>query len=67
MNEIDPKEIGALQADVRTLMKEIHLLREEIKEVNEVINRGRGGLYVLLLLSGAVGGAISLFAKKMLG
>jgi len=66
MSEIDPKDVGALQADVRTLMNEIHLLRQEMQQVNAVINQGKGGLYVLLVLAGAVGGAITLAVKKFL-
>lgn len=62
---IDPKEFGALQADVKTLTTEIHLLRQEMVGVNAMINQGKGGLYVLLLTAGAVGSAITLLFKKI--
>lgn len=64
MTEIDPKEFGALQADVKTLTKEIHLLRQEMGQVNAMINQGKGGLYVILIAAGAIGSAITLFFKK---
>lgn len=67
MSEIDPQEFGALQADVRTLTNEIHLLRNEMAQVNASINQGKGGMYVLLLTAGAVGSGITLFVKKMFG
>jgi len=67
MSEIDPKDFGALQADVKTLTSEIHLLRQEMVHVNAMINQGKGGLYVLVLAAGAVGSAITLLFKKMLG
>lgn len=63
--EIDPQEFGALQADVKTLTNEIHLLRKEMVGVNAMINQGKGGLYVLLLTAGAIGSAITLFVKKI--
>lgn len=62
---IDPQEFGALQADVKTLTTEIHLLRKEMQEVNAAINQGKGGLYVLLLTAGAVGSALTLLVKKL--
>ena len=62
---IDPQEFGALQADVKTLTKEIHLLRQEMVGVNAMINQGKGGLYVLLLTAGAVGSAITMLFKKI--
>ena len=65
MSEIDPKDFGALEADVKTLTREIHLLRQEMAQVNAMINQGKGGLYVALLMAGAIGSAITLFVKKI--
>ena len=65
MNEIDPKEFGALQADVKTLTTEIHLLRQEMSQVNAMINKGKGGLYVIMIAAGAIGSGITLFVKKL--
>lgn len=67
MSDIDPQEFGALQADVKNLTKEIHLLRQEMAGVNAMINQGKGGLYVALLAAGAIGSGITLFFKKLLG
>jgi len=67
MSEIDPQEFGALQADVRNLTHEIHLLRQEMAQVNASINQGKGGMYVLLLSAGAIGSGVTLFLKKMFG
>ena len=65
--DIDPKEFGALEADVKNLMREIHLLRQEMSAVNAMINQGKGGLYVLVLAAGSIGSAITLFIKKLFG
>lgn len=67
MSEIDPQEFGALQADVKTLTKEIHLLRNEMVQVNAMINQGKGGIYVLVLAAGMIGSAITLGLKKIFG
>lgn len=67
MSDIDPQEFGALQADVKNLTKEIHLLRQEMAGVNAMINQGKGGLYVALLAAGAISSAVTLFIKKLFG
>lgn len=67
MAEIDPKDFGALEADVRTLTAEVRLLRKEMADVNAMINQGKGGLYVMLLTAGAIGSGITLFFKKIFG
>lgn len=67
MSEIDPKDFGALEADVKNLMREIHLLRQEMAKVNAMINQGKGGIYVLVLAAGAIGSAITFFLKKIFG
>jgi hypothetical protein len=67
MAEIDPKDFGALEADVRTLTAEVRMLRQEMAMVNAAINQGKGGLYVMLLTAGALGSGITLFFKKIFG
>jgi hypothetical protein len=63
--EIDPKEFGALQADVKTLTTEIHLLRQEMIGINAAINQGKGGMYILLLAAGSIGAVITMGIKKL--
>lgn len=64
---ITEKDFGALEAEVKILITEVHLLRKEMQQVNAVINQGKGGLYVLLLTAGAIGSAITLVVKKVFG
>jgi hypothetical protein len=64
---ITDKDFGALQAEVKILINEVHLLRKEMQQVNAVINQGKGGLYVLLLAAGAIGASFTLLIKKMFG
>jgi DNA anti-recombination protein RmuC len=67
MNDVSPKEFGALEADVRNLMNEIHLLRQDMKTMKEVIDQTKGGIWVVMALAGTVGGAITLGIKKLFG
>lgn len=65
MSDITEKDFGALEAEVKILIQEVHLLRKEMAQVNAVINQGKGGLYVLLLSAGVVGSAMTLFLKRL--
>lgn len=67
MSEIDPQDFGELKAHVTTLTKEIHLLRQEMAQVNAMINQGKGGVYVIVLAAGAIGSTITLALKKLFG
>lgn len=66
-DNITEKDFGALEAEVKILINEVHLLRKEMAQVNAVINQGKGGLYVLLLSAGAIGSAMTLFLKRIFG
>jgi hypothetical protein len=66
-DNITDKDFGALQAEVKILINEVHLLRKEMQQVNAVINQGKGGLYVLLLAAGSIGAGFTLLIKKIFG
>lgn len=66
-DQITEKDFGALEAEVRILINEVHLLRKEMQQVNAVINQGKGGLYVLLLTAGALGAGFTMLVKKLFG
>lgn len=66
-DQVTDKDFGALEAEVKILINEVHLLRKEMQQVNAVINQGKGGLYVLLLTAGALGSGITLLVKKVFG
>lgn len=67
MSEINPKEFGALEADVRNLMNEIHLLRQEMKAMKETIDQTKGGIWVVMAFAGTIGSAITLGFKRLFG
>jgi hypothetical protein len=66
-DNITEKDFGALEAEVKILINEVHLLRKEMQQVNAVINQGKGGLYVLLLTAGVIGSGVTLLIKKVFG
>lgn len=65
--EIDLRDFGALEADVRTLRDEIKLLREDMADMKETINQTKGGIWVVMAVAGTVGSAITLFVKRLFG
>jgi hypothetical protein len=67
MSDINPKEFGALEADVRNLMTEIHLLRQDMKVMKETIDQTKGGIWVVMALAGTLGSAITLGVKRLFG
>ena len=67
MSDINPQEFGALQADVKTLTAEIHLLRKEMADVTAMLNQGKGGLYTVIFAAGALGSIITMSVKKLFG
>jgi hypothetical protein len=67
MSDINPKEFGALEADVRNLMNEIHLLRQDMKVMKETIDQTKGGIWVVMAIAGTVGSAVTLGLKRLFG
>lgn len=67
MNDINLKEFGALEADVRNLMNEIHLLRQDMKVMKETIDQTKGGIWVVMALAGTLGSALTLGIKRLFG
>lgn len=65
MADIDPQDFGALSAEVRILTQEVHGLRQEMAQVNAMINQGKGGIYVLVLAAGAMGSVVTLAIKRL--
>lgn len=67
MSDVNPQEFGALQADVKTLTAEIHLLRKEMADVTAMLNQGKGGIYMIVFAAGALGSVITMSVKKLFG
>ena len=46
MSEIDAREFGQLEAEVRQLQKDVNELREDVKKLLELANQSKGGLWM---------------------
>ena len=50
MSDIDPREFGKLEAQVEALQKEVHALRDDVKQLLEMANNFKVGLTYSLFL-----------------
>jgi hypothetical protein len=66
MSEIDPREFGRLEAQVQALQIEVHAMREDIKQLLEMANKSKGGMFVGMAIASVVGGFISFVATKVI-
>jgi len=66
MSEIDPREFGKLEAQVEALQAEVHALRQDIRELLEMANKSKGGMFVGMAIASVVGGMISFIATKVI-
>ena len=66
MSEIDPREFGKLEAQVEALQAEVHALRQDIRELLEMANKSKGGMFVGMAIASVVGGVISFIATKVI-
>ena len=67
MSEIDLKEFGALQAKMEVMTDEMHKLRDSMQKIQTTLDKGQGGLMVLMFAAGALGSILVLTLKKVLG
>jgi hypothetical protein len=66
MSDIDPREFGKLEAQVEALQTEVHAMREDIKQLLEMANKSKGGMFVGMAIASVVGGIISFIATKVI-
>ena len=65
MSDIDPREFGKLEAQVEALQKEVHALRDDVKQLLEMANKSKGGLWVGMSIASAIGGVITFVADRL--
>ena len=65
--EIDPKEFGALQAKMEMMSDEMHKMRQSIESIQRTLDKGQGGLMVIMFAAGSLGSIVVLTLKKILG
>jgi len=65
MSEIDPRDFGKLEAQVEALQKEVHGLRDDVKQLLEMANKSKGGFWVGMSVASAIGGVMTFVADRL--
>lgn len=65
MSEIDPKEFGALQANVSQLAKDVAEMKGDVKLLLAEKHQRKGALWLGRATIGAVGGALVFIADRV--
>jgi hypothetical protein len=65
MPEIDPREFGRLEAEVKTLSDQVTALQADVKALLELAHKSKGGLWVGMAVVSVVSGAITLIAERL--
>jgi uncharacterized protein YlxW (UPF0749 family) len=66
MSEIDAREFGQLEAEVKQLQKDVTELREDVKKLLELANKSKGGLWVGMTIASMIGGIVTFLTGKFL-
>ena len=66
MSDIDPREFGRLEAEVHSLRSQVSSLQSDVRELLELANRSKGGLWVGMSISATLGGAVSWVVTNIL-
>ena len=66
MSDIDPREFGRLEAEVHSLRTQVSSLQSDVRELLELANRSKGGLWVGMSISATLGGAVSWVVTNLL-
>ncbi len=62
--EIDPVRYGVLWQKVQDMDKKVDRLESDIRQLLELANRSKGGLWLGMAIMSAVGGVVGFFAGK---
>jgi uncharacterized protein YlxW (UPF0749 family) len=66
MSEIDAREFGQLEAEVRQLQKDVTELRGDVKKLLELANQSKGGLWAGMAIASFIGGIVTFVTGKFL-
>ena len=65
MSEINPREFGRLEAEVKALSDQVADLQADVKKLLALANKGKGTLWTIAGFAGVFGGVGSLFIEKL--
>lgn len=59
MNEINPREFGRLEAEVHSMRAQMTLLQNDVRELLELANKSKGGLWLGMSIAALAGSVFS--------
>lgn len=65
MNEINPREFGRLEAEVHSLRAQMTLLQNDVRELLELANKSKGGLWLGMSIAALAGSVVSWIAGHL--
>jgi hypothetical protein len=66
MTDIDPREFGKLEAEVQSLRTQVSALQSDVRELLELANRSKGGLWLGMSIAAALGSVVSWVATHIM-
>ncbi len=66
MNEINPREFGRLEAEVHSLRTQVASLQSDVRELLELANKSKGGLWLGMSIAAVAGSIVSWLAGHFL-
>jgi hypothetical protein len=65
MTDIDPREFGRLESEVKSLSDQVTALQADVKSLLELAHRSKGGLWVGMAVASALGGLATLIVERL--
>lgn len=65
MSEIDPREFGRLEAEVKALSDQLASMQSDVKALLELANKSKGSLWTGMAIASALGGVGTLMVERL--
>ena len=65
MTEINPREFGRLEAEVKALSDQVTSLQTDVRALLELANKSKGSLWTGMAIASAFGGVGAIFIEKL--
>lgn len=65
MSEINPREFGRLEAEVKALSDQVSAMQSDVKALLELANKSKGSLWTGMAIASALGGVGTLLVERL--
>jgi hypothetical protein len=65
MSEIDPREFGRLESEVKSLSDQVTALQADVKSLLELAHKSKGGLWVGMAVVSFLSGVVTLAIERL--